>query len=64
MKAWGKRNTTIFESGSGKKGIQFHPFPAEGKKVEMIYHFLPKTVSFFSDFSGKKTWAEDNGWMN
>lgn len=63
MKAWGKRNTTIFEGGSGKKGIQFHPFPAEGKKVETIYHFFPKVVSFFSDFCGKKDRAQYGGWM-
>jgi hypothetical protein len=46
-----------------KKGIQFHPFPAEGKKVETIYHFFPKVVSFFSDFCGKKDRAQYGGWM-
>jgi hypothetical protein len=51
-------------AGLGKKGIQFHPFPAEGKKVETIYHFFPKIVSFSSDFFGKKDRAQGNGWMN
>jgi hypothetical protein len=64
MKAWGKRNTTIFEGGSGKKGIQFHPFPVEGKKVETIYHFFQKIFSFFLRFLGKKNWAQNTGWLN
>lgn len=60
----GKTEYDYFRGWVWKKRNTISSFSCRGEKVEMIYHFFPKMVSFFFDFSGKKTWAEDNGWMN